>query len=69
MVTDNEIANAILNGINFGGMKKGSSNDSGKVKTKARKKAYITGAHGSGAAKHKAEIRQNRKNRPSQKKF
>ena len=28
-----------------------------KVKTKAKKKTYITGLHGSGAAKMKAEIR------------
>lgn len=67
MATDNEIANAILNGISFGGAKKTPAKDEGKVKTKARKKAYITGAHGSGAAKHKSEIRQRRKNRPSQK--
>ena len=38
-----------------------------KVKTKAKKKTYITGLHGSGAAKHKEEIRQRRKNRPTQK--
>ena len=41
---------------------------SDKVKTKARGKKYYTGAHGSGAAKHKAEIRQKVKNRPSQRK-
>ena len=34
-----------------------------KVKTKAKKKKYITGLHGSGAAKKKAEIRQRRANR------
>ena len=27
-------------------------NDNGKIKTKAKKKQYITGAHGSGSAKH-----------------
>ena len=42
--------------------------DEGKVKTKARKKGYHTGAHGSGSAKHKAEIRQRVKKRASQKK-
>jgi hypothetical protein len=68
MATDYEIANAILNGISFGGASKAIPKDDNKVKTKARKKAYITGAHGSGAAKHKSEIRQRRKNRPSQKK-
>lgn len=36
--------------------------DSGKVKTKAKKK-YITGAHGSGSAKQKAKYREQRANR------
>lgn len=35
----------------------------GKVKTKAKKKAYITGAHGSGSAMQKAKYRQQRANR------
>jgi hypothetical protein len=34
-----------------------------KVKTKAKKKAYITGAHGSGSAKQKAKYRMQRANR------
>lgn len=34
-----------------------------KVKTKAKKKTYITGLHGSGAAKMKADIRRKRANR------
>lgn len=34
-----------------------------KVKTKAKKKAYITGAHGSGSAMQKAKYRQQRANR------
>lgn len=37
--------------------------DDGKVKTKAKKKKYITGAHGSGSAKQKAKYRQRRANR------
>lgn len=37
--------------------------DTGKVKTKARKKQYITGAHGSGSARQKAKYRQQRANR------
>ena len=32
----------------------------GKVKTKAKKKQYITGAHGSGSARQKAKYRQQR---------
>lgn len=37
--------------------------DSGKVRTKAKKKQYITGAHGSGSARQKAKYRQQRANR------
>lgn len=35
----------------------------GKVKTKAKKKKYITGAHGSGSARQKAKYREQRANR------
>ena len=35
----------------------------GKVKTKAKKKQYITGAHGSGSARQKAKYREQRANR------
>ena len=34
-----------------------------KIKTKAKKKTYITGQHGSASAKMKAEIRRKRANR------
>ena len=34
-----------------------------KTKTKAKKKAYITGAHGSGSARQKAKYREARANR------
>lgn len=37
--------------------------ESDKVKTKAKKKKYITGAHGSGSAKQKAKYREQRANR------
>lgn len=40
-----------------------SGNGSGKVKTKAKKKQYITGAHGSGSARQKAKYREQRANR------
>ena len=45
--------------------KKSSSGnkESDKVKTKAKKKKYITGAHGSGSAKRKAKYREQRANR------
>lgn len=69
MASDKEVRDAIMNGITFGGGGfRPSSGNPDKVKTKARKKAYQTGAHGSGAAKHKAEIRQRVKNRPTQRK-
>ena len=50
------------NGINFGrgGDKR---KDYGKVKSKAKKKQYITGAHGSGSARQKAKYREQRANR------
>ena len=61
------------NGINFGrgkatGRQTTSGNgdkpkDDGKVKTKAKKKQYITGAHGSGSARQKAKYREQRANR------
>jgi len=41
----------------------GSKPKEDKVKTKAKKKTYITGLHGSGAAKMKADIRVKRANR------
>lgn len=49
-------------GIVFKGAPKGGG-DNGKVKTKAKKKKYITGAHGSGSAKQKAKYREQRANR------
>ena len=41
-------------GMVFKGMPKGDPNKD-KVKTKAKKKKYITGAHGSGSARQKAK--------------
>ena len=49
------------NGINFG--RGGEKKADNKVKTKAKKKKYITGAHGSGSAKQKAKYREQRANR------
>ncbi len=53
----------LVSGINFGrgGDKKAPAE--GKIKTKAKKKQYITGAHGSGSAKQKAKYREQRANR------
>ena len=53
MADAKEIQYAIMNGISFSGAKKEKGDDD-KVKTKARKKGYHTGAHGSASAKHKA---------------
>jgi len=50
-------------GIVFRPAKKKDDNGSGKVKTKAKKKQYITGAHGSGSARQKAKYREQRANR------
>jgi len=49
-------------GIVFRPAKPDNGNDK-KAKTKAKKKAYITGAHGSGAARQKAKYREQRANR------
>ena len=52
-------------GITFRGGPKKEKNprEAEKVKTKAKKKAYITGQHHSASAKMKAEIRRKRANR------
>lgn len=50
-------------GIVFRPAKKKDDNGGGKVKTKAKKKQYITGAHGSGSARQKAKYREQRANR------
>ena len=57
-----DVENILTEGVIF---KKASAPKSKeeKVKTKAKKKTYITGLHGSGAAKMKAEIRKKRANR------
>ena len=57
-----DFQNILENGINFG---RGGERpkDDGKIKTKAKKKKYITGAHGSGSARQKATYREQRANR------
>ena len=57
-----DFQNILENGINFG---RGGDKpkDDGKVKTKAKKKKYITGAHGSGSARQKAKYREQRADR------
>ena len=51
------------NGINFGRGGDKPKDDGKKVNTKAKKKQYITGAHGSGSARQKAKYREQRANR------
>lgn len=60
-----DIDAVIQSGITFSaGVRKSSAKkEEQKVKTKAKKKQYITGAHGSGAAKKKADTRRQRANR------
>ena len=59
-----DIDKVITDGVVFrGGPKREPSAKAGGVKTKAKKKAYTTGAHGSGSAKMKADIRRKRANR------
>ena len=61
---DEEITQAIMGGIAFRGAKlRAPAEKEGKVKTKAKKKKYITGAHGSGSAMQKAKYRKQRANR------
>lgn len=58
-----DIEKILTEGIVFKGAKKQTSKKEDKVKTKAKKKTYITGLHGSGSAKMKAEYRKRRANR------
>jgi len=61
-IMSNDIDEIIAGGgivFKSGGQKENSS----KVKTKAKKKKYITGAHGSGSARQKAKYREQRANR------
>ena len=57
-----DFQNILEHGINFGRGGDKPKGD-GKVKTKAKKKQYITGAHGSGSARQKAKYREQRANR------
>ena len=64
MFGGDDIDAVIMGGITFKGGPKGDKRkEEVKVKTKAKKKAYITGAHGSASAKKKADIRRQRANR------
>lgn len=58
-----DIEKILTDGIVFKGRKLSSEKKEEKVKTKAKKKTYITGLHGSGSAKMKAEYRHRCANR------
>lgn len=58
-----DIEKILTEGIVFRGAKAQTGKKEEKVKTKAKKKTYITGLHGSGSAKMKAEYRKRRANR------
>lgn len=63
-MTSDNIDEVIMNGVTFRGGPKGQPRKEGeKVKSKAKKKAYITGSHGSASARKKADIRRARANR------
>lgn len=61
MSQGDDIDKIIEQGLTF--KPKRQEEDGKKVRTKAKKKAYITGAHGSGSARQKAKYRQERANR------
>lgn len=63
MVKNEEIRHAMVDGIVFKGSRSLSEPQRNKMRTKVKKKTYITGLHGSAAAKKKAEIRKRRENR------
>ncbi len=58
-----DIEKIMTEGIVFKGKDQSKQSKDGKLKTKAKKKAYITGAHGSGSAKMKEGYRIKRANR------
>ncbi len=62
-VSEEEVHQALTGGIVFKGSKLKAPAKAAGVKTKAKKKGYVTGSHGSGAAKKKADIRTRRANR------
>lgn len=61
-----DIEKILEHGISFSGP--AGDKEEKKVKTKAKKKAYVTGQHFSDSAKMKADIRKRRANRRSQRK-
>lgn len=65
--SDEEIRQAMTTGIAFHSGKKADHTGGNKQRTKAKKKKYITGAHGSDSARMKANMRHRKNNRNKQK--
>ena len=63
MSKGDDIDSIIQEGIIWGRGARDETPKKQKTKTKAKKKAYITGAHGSGSARQKAKYRAARANR------
>ena len=63
MSKGDDIDSIIQSGIVWGRGSSGDNSDNDKVKTKAQKKKYVTGAHGSGSARQKAKYREQRAKR------
>ena len=63
MSKGDDIDAIIQEGIVWGRGARNEATKKQKTKTKAKKKAYITGAHGSGSARQKAKYRAARANR------
>ena len=67
MAEQDDFQKILENGISFRRGGERHDPNEGKVKTKAKKKKYITGAHGSGSARQKAKYREQRANRHKKK--
>ena len=63
MSQESDFQDILVNGISFGRGGERRNPNEGKVKTKSKKKQYITGSHGSGSARQKAKYREQRANR------
>lgn len=63
MSKGDDIDSIIQEGIVWGRGARTEKSGGSKTRTKAKKKAYITGAHGSGSARQKAKYREARANR------
>ena len=63
MSKGDDIDSIIQSGIVWGHSSTGDNSDNDKVRTKAKKKKYVTGSHGSGSARQKAKYREQRAKR------